>query len=192
MVGNPVLGKCPRCKGDGRNPIAPSVQMCPVCQGIARLTESGIPPTVVRPEQALETRGGDAPGKLPFVAESRIEELRASKHAELDLKKLVRLCEELNVAYNRQCYFAVIMLTRSILDHVPPVFGKSRFGEVANNYGGQSFKDAMRHLDEAARKIADAHLHGPMRKSEVLPVTQQVHFVPQIDMLLAEIVRITR
>ncbi len=50
----------------------------------------------------------------------------------------------------------------------------------------------MHHLENAARKVADAHLHTPIRKSETLPVPQQVNFGPQIDVLLAEIVRITR
>jgi hypothetical protein len=63
-----------------------------------------------------------------------------------------------------------------------------------NNYGegGRSFTDTVRGLDDAARKIADAHLHMPMRKSEVLPVAQQVNFAPQLDLLLSEIVRRVR
>jgi hypothetical protein len=70
--------------------------------------------------------------------------------------------------------------------------GKATFSEVANNYGGgsRSFKDTMQHLETAARKVADAHLHTPIRKSETLPVAQQVNFASQLDVLLSEIVRI--
>ena len=52
------------------------------------------------------------------------------------------------------------MLTRGLLDHVPPIFGKAKFNEVANNYsgGGRSFKETMHHLENASRKVADAHL----------------------------------
>jgi hypothetical protein len=83
------------------------------------------------------------------------------------------------------------MLTRGLLDHVPPIFGRTSFVEVANNYngGGKSFKDAMQHLENAARNVADAHLHLPIRKSETLPVAQQVNFASQLDMLLSEIIR---
>ena len=91
-------------------------------------------------------------------------------------------------------YFATAMLTRGLLDHVPPLFGTNTFSQVANNYGGggRSFKDTMHHLENAARKVADAHLHMPIRRSETLPTAQQVHFASQLDVLLAEIVRITQ
>jgi hypothetical protein len=86
------------------------------------------------------------------------------------------------------------MLTRGLLDHVPPLFGHLTFKEVANNYsgGGRSFKDSMQHLESGARKIADAHLHTAIRKSETLPAAQQVNFAPYLDVLLSEIVRINR
>ncbi len=86
------------------------------------------------------------------------------------------------------------MLTRGVLDHVPAVFGLRTFSEVANNYagGGKSFKDAMHHLENASRKVADAHLHMPIRKSETLPTAQQVNCGQQLDVLLSEIVRITK
>jgi hypothetical protein len=56
--------------------------------------------------------------------------------------------------------------------------------------GGRSFKDAMHHLENAARKVANAHLHTPIRKSETLPNAQQVNCSQQLDVLLAEIMRI--
>jgi len=86
------------------------------------------------------------------------------------------------------------MLTRALVDHVPPLFGVRTFSEVANNYigGSKSFKDTMHHLDTAAKKIADGFLHTQIRKSETLPTAQQVGFGPALDLLLAEIVRITQ
>ena len=47
----------------------------------------------------------------------------------------------------------------------------------------------MQHLDGAARKISDGHLHMPIRKSEALPAPQQVYCGAHLDVLLAEIVR---
>ena len=134
-------------------------------------------------------------GKWVLIAESRLDELRALTSSKFDFRKLIRLCEELNINSREECHFATAMLTRGLLDHVPPIFGKNAFSEVANNYGGgggKSFKETMHHLENAARKVADAHLHMPIRKSETLPTAQQVNFAAQLDVLLSEIVRITR
>jgi hypothetical protein len=129
---------------------------------------------------------------MSLIAESRIEELRTLSSPEFDFRKLIRLCEELNLSYNDGCYFGTAMLTRGLLDHVPPLFQKATFVEVANNYsgGGRSFKETMHQLENAARKVADGFLHSPIRKSEILPTAQQVCFAPQLDALLGEIVRI--
>ena len=107
---------------------------------------------------------------------------------------VIRLCEELNSSYDNGNLYATAMLTRGVLDHVPPVFGHTTFSQVANNYGGggRSFKETMQHLEGAARKITDGHLHMPIRKSETLPTPQQVYCGPQLDVLLSEIVRIMR
>jgi hypothetical protein len=136
----------------------------------------------------------ESAGELKLIAESRLAELRKLVPTGFDFKKLIRLCEEINTVYSEKCYFATAMLTRGLLDHVPPLFGKSTFSELANNYagGGKSFKEAMHHLENAARKVADAHLHGPIRRSETLPTPQQVNFASQLDVLLSEIVRITQ
>jgi hypothetical protein len=134
------------------------------------------------------------PGYMTLISESRLAELRALKSDDFDFRKLIRLCEELNTAFQEEGYFATAMLTRGLLDHVPPVFGFKTFSEVANNYagGGKSFKETMQHLENAARKVADAHLHMPIRKSETLPTAQQVNCGQQLDMLLSETVRIMK
>lgn len=129
-----------------------------------------------------------------IVAESRLAELRSLASGQFDFSKLVRLCEEINVAYSQQCYYATAMLIRGVLDHIPPVFGYRTFREVANCYAGagRSFKDTMLHLENTSRKVGDAHLHLAIRKSETLPTRQQVNCSQQLDILLAEIVRTTR
>jgi hypothetical protein len=171
-----------------RKPYAP----CEVCKGIGNLAENDKPPTITTID-SLPPLHPLPPTALTLVANSRLDELRACTPIKLDFKKLIRLCEELNTAYSQGCYLAVIMLTRSLLDHVPPVFGKTTFAEVVNNYsGGKSFTESMQFLQGAARKIADAHLHRPMRAAETLPTPQQVNFASHLDVLLEEIVRITR
>jgi hypothetical protein len=149
-------------------------------------------------EAALERLDNDGtPGNCDgstIVAESRLVELRSLVSADFDFRKLVRLCEEINSSYRLQCYYATAMLIRGLLDHVPPVLGFRTFSEVANNYagGGKSFKETMQHLENASRKVGDAHLHMPIRKSETLPTAQQVNCNQQLDVLLSEIVRISR
>ena len=130
--------------------------------------------------------------KKHYVNVERIEQLKELKSAEFDFKKLIRICEEINIAYSLKCFYAVGNLLRSILDHVAPILGHSTFKEVANNYAGsKSFKEAMQSLDNSLRKISDSFLHLPIRKSEVLPTVNQVEYLAPIDLLLGEIIRAT-
>lgn len=123
-----------------------------------------------------------------FVEMSRIEQLRGLAPGSFDQAKLVRMCEEVNLCYSMKCYFAVAMLVRALLDHVPPIFGCKTFSEIANNYNGaKSFKQSMANLDNSFRKIANHHLHVQIRKSEVLPNKTQVNFSSDVDFLLGKV-----
>ena len=60
-----------------------------------------------------------------YIDFSRIQELNDLKkkgNNQFDLTKLIEMCEELNKCYSDKCFLAVVMLLRSILDHVPPIF----------------------------------------------------------------------
>ena len=136
-----------------------------------------------RPNQALKM--------ATLIDETRIEDLRRLPSKQWDLTRLIRLCEELNVSFSNECYMSVAALTRSVIDHVPPIFSCQSFAEVANNYAGtKSFKHSMQHLDKSARNIGDAHLHTQIRNREMLPKAAQVNFSNDLDVLLGEIVRI--
>lgn len=124
-----------------------------------------------------------------YINQDRISELSQLKSPAFDFTKLVKLCEDLNVCYRYECYLAVAMLLRAILDHVPPVFGVSDFKNVYSQNGSKSFKEHMEHLDKSLRKIADGYLHNQIRKKESLPNKTQVNFSQDIDALLAEIIR---
>ena len=130
--------------------------------------------------------------ELTLISAQRVVELRTLNSTAFDFRKLIRLCEEINITYRNECYFATAMLARALLDHVPPIFGMRSFAEVANNYGGKSFKGTMQHLEEGLRNVADGHLHQQIRKSESVPTAQQVNFAAPLDMLLSEIVRISK
>lgn len=128
-----------------------------------------------------------------YVDPGRINELKALKSEEFDLSKLIVLCDELNTAFQSENKYSIAMLTRAILDHVPPIFGCKTFHEVTNNYAGaRSFKKSMQHLNDSCRNIADQHLHTQIRKNEVLPTITQVDFSNDLDVLLAEIIRLLK
>lgn len=123
-----------------------------------------------------------------FVDLTRINELKSIQNENFDLNKLIRLCEELNIAYNNECFITIPLLVRTIINHIPPILNAKTFNEVMNNYsGGKSFKEAMNHLENSLRKVADLYLHMPIRKKESLPTFTQVNFSRELDLLLSEI-----
>jgi len=128
-----------------------------------------------------------------YIDETRIQELMNITNGNYDLLKLIRILNELNTCYEKNCYISVILLTRALIDHVSPIFDYSNFSEVANNYkGSKSFKGSMQNLEKSSRKIADQYLHCKIRKSETLPNKTQIDFSNDIDVLLSEIVRILK
>ena len=128
-----------------------------------------------------------------FVDIQRIKELSKITSKRYDLSRLVRMCEEINDNFLRENYISVIVLVRTILNHVAPIFGFKSFLEVANNYKCEkSLKDIFQHLENSSRKIADGYLHVPVRDKEILPTYTQVNFSQIMDSLLGEIVRILK
>lgn len=129
-----------------------------------------------------------------YVSRDRITELKEIQNPKFGLTRLVKMCEELNLCFEKECFLAVAMLIRAILDHVPPILGCKNFAQVASNYGGgsKSFKESMQNLENSSRKIADHYLHCMVRSKESLPHAQQVDFRPALDLLLAEVARSLR
>jgi hypothetical protein len=124
-----------------------------------------------------------------YVSLARIEALRKLRAHDLDLGRLVRMCEELNSVFAAGNYLATSMLVRAIEDHVPPIFNAADFGAVVASMPGRSVKDSLDHLHRSLRKIADTWLHQQMRRREALPTETQVDFRQDLDVLLGEIVR---
>lgn len=142
-------------------------------------------------ENAKRMASKTIPTKSDYVDLARIAQLKSIQKSEHDLKRLIRLCEELNIANQNNCYMSIAMIVRAIIDHIPPIFKVKNFSEVANNYkGAPSFKKAMGHLNNSLKNIANSYLHIQIRKKEVLPTEKQVNFSQDIDLLLSEILRI--
>lgn len=129
--------------------------------------------------------------KGEYVDKTRINGLK-SKKSGFDFSRLIQMLTELDQAYSFANYISVILLVRAILDHVPPLFGYNTFSEVANNYskGTRSFKESILHLENSSRKIADSYLHTRIRSKESVPTKTQINFSNDLDVLLAEIIRI--
>ncbi len=127
-----------------------------------------------------------------YVDKKRLQSLKKKKEGAFDLSRLVQMLIELDHAASLDNCISVGLIVRAILDHVPPIFGVNSFAEIANNYNGtKSFKASMLHLENSSRKIADAYLHTKIRQRESLPNRTQVNFSNDLDVLLAEIVRIS-
>jgi hypothetical protein len=140
-------------------------------------------------EAAVGTKQ-ESTAPLELISKTRLDELRNLSSSRFDFGKLIRLCEEINTVYGEGCYFSTAMLTRTLLDHVPPVFGKANFDEVANHHGARSVKGALKHLNDASKSVADGHLHEQISNRTTLPTAQQVDCRQQLDVLLGEIVRV--
>ena len=125
-----------------------------------------------------------------YVNSERIKELEKLSISGFDLTKLIGLCYELNAANANGMYLTIPMLIRAMIDHIPPLFGKSTFLDLAGSYGGRSFQELMTKLEKSSRKIADSYLHQPIRSKEIMPNETQVNFKSEIDVLLGEIVRV--
>ena len=139
------------------------------------------------------SRSATTQSNPPYVDMSRITALRSLKATQWDYSRLIQMCVEINAAQETKSYISIAMLVRSIVDHVPPIFGQANFAGVANNYAGAaSFKKSAQHLDKSLRNIADGQLHIQIRQQESLPGSAQVNFGADLDVLLAEIIRIAR
>jgi len=135
------------------------------------------------------------PPTKSYVDPARVLALQSIGNGPWDFARLIELCREINISAANRCHLSTAMLLRTIINHVPPVFGFATFAEVANQYGGaksqKSFKASMLRLETSSRNIADMHLHSPIRAREDVPTAVQVDFAADLDVLLGEIVRLS-
>jgi len=127
-----------------------------------------------------------------YINQERISGLEGLKSEKYDFSRMVAICNEINSCSRNGSYLALGALVRMLLDHVPPIFGSNNFREVASNYkSGKSLKASLQQLENSSRNISDGILHQVIRRKETLPTSNQVNFGPDIDVLIAEIIRIT-
>ncbi len=126
-----------------------------------------------------------------FVSSTRIAELKSISSTNYDLSKLINLCNEINICYANDCLFATAMLSRALLDHIPPLFGFGNFDQMANNYSwGKSKQAVINHLNNSSREISNNLIHTMVSQKTDIPTRTRVNCSDGIDIVLAEIVKI--
>lgn len=122
-----------------------------------------------------------------FISQSAIDELKDMRVPEHDARKLIRFCEEINSSYAQGNLFAVMLLLRALMNHVPPIFGRRTFKEVVAQ-SSRSVKEILKPLEDIARDIADHHSHATVRHNEPLPSISQVDpFKPSVEFFVHEL-----
>jgi hypothetical protein len=131
-------------------------------------------------------------GPVFYIDKSIIEEIRKLPTTTFDFNRLVRLLEELNDNYDSENYYSVAFLLRAIIDHVPPVFSKNNFAEVANQYSfKKSNKNLVAKLENVGRDVSDRELHLQIKNKEVLLTDGEIDHKASLAALLREIIHIS-
>lgn len=129
-----------------------------------------------------------APARVSIVDPELISTIVDLKSAEIDCAFLARVCREVNSCFSQGHNIAAVLLMRTVLNAVPPVFGHETFAQVTAN-AGRSLKDSYSHLEDGLRKIADFHTHSLLGPVRPYPSAAQVEpFKPQFELLLHEVV----
>ena len=121
----------------------------------------------------------------PYIVDtSVIERLSISHSARFGTAFLVRLCKEINSCFSHGNIVATALTMRTVLNHVPPVFGYNNFQEVVA-HSKRSDKDSLTHLEDGLRKIADSLGHRTISNTSLYPSAAQVEpYKPQFELLL--------
>lgn len=101
-------------------------------------------------------------------------------------KKLVSLLEELNYNYAHQNAYSCSLLIRTILDHIPPIFGFSDFSLVVQNGGwGETDKKYMKLLLDF-KNHGDDSAHRQIGRTADLIEFSDILFPNPLNRLLQE------
>lgn len=129
-------------------------------------------------------------GRTTYIDKYTLLRLIKIEGKNFDLSRLIAFCNELDDNYSLENYHSCAMILRAILDHIPPIFGKTSFDDVCAQHGGKSFKDIIRPLNETAKKIGDDYLHTQISKKVLAATKTQINFQANLDTLLNEIAAI--
>ncbi|UOX87846.1 hypothetical protein MUY14_40100 [Amycolatopsis sp. FBCC-B4732] len=126
-----------------------------------------------------------------YVSSRITESLKAKSEASsFDLDKLLRLTSELNQNFAQRNPYACHALLRTILDHIPPIFGQRNFDAVAANHSwSRSDKKYIKFLAEF-RGQADDVLHRQIGSSPSFIEMEDLPPRARVNALMAEVLRL--
>jgi len=131
--------------------------------------------------------GASTVAKMWIVESGIIVRLAEKKSNVVDVGTLVKMCREINSSYAHGNILATVLLMRTVLNHIPPIFGHDNFAQVVAN-AGKSLKESFEHLENGLRKVADFHAHRKITASESYPSVAQVEpYRPQFELLLQQV-----
>jgi len=137
-------------------------------------------------ERTFDTPAATETNNVEYINTAKIQEISQLEGHD-DTRRLVRLCEELNIAYRNECYYSSLMLLRAIKDHVPKTFGQEKFEQVAAN-AKRTDKEIFQRLQTQLKNAADKALHRPIRRHDSLLSVSSVQFQADIEHLLSEFI----
>lgn len=110
-----------------------------------------------------------APPPPSYIDAGLIDDLeKAGAESTWDVKKLVAILRELNSNHAAGNPLSSLALVRAIMDHIPPVFDKDFYSEVANNYSwSKTDKDHAKSL-LPYRPAGDDVMHRQISKEKDL------------------------
>jgi hypothetical protein len=141
-------------------------------------------------DKCLDPTWGQLKSLTPsFIDPALLERIRRLQSKKFNLAKLVRFAEELNENYDRGNYLSCTLLIRAIINHVPPLFGCTTFGQVAAS-SPKSVKALLNQLEEGARDVGDLHTHDTVDRFSTPPTRNQLEpYKPPMEILFNEIER---
>ena len=128
-----------------------------------------------------------------LISKEMIDKFRLKQHPKLKYSRLVVLLGEINSSWNNGNYNAVALLIRTVMNHIPPVFGFKKFEEVANNPKfSSSVKRALGTLQNSMKHLADIIAHEQISEKEPRSISEvEVDCRQSLKLLLDEILRKT-
>lgn len=127
-----------------------------------------------------------------FIDNSIIDRLRQKVTTNFDTQKLIKYLEEINYNYQAENFLTCAILTRAVLNYIPPIFSQTNFRNVVSNHSTNPYtrkNDNFDTLEQGMRKIGDLHNHDMIKKTESIPTKNQIEpYKPQFEYLLNEII----
>lgn len=126
--------------------------------------------------------------RAPYIDWSYLKALRSLELTSFNTKKLLTLCDELNHAYKHEMYYTCAILQRAIIDHVPPMFGESKFESVVAQ-AWKSKKSIYNRLNQQTKQFADMCVHEQISTKKLLISGTEIDSSKQdFNILIADLI----